>query len=252
MQDRYVGDVGDFGKFGLLRALGRASPRARVGVAWCRYPDECHNGDGRHITYLARRDFATLDPVLHSRLGEIVKSGQRSLTAVERARILPSNTIYFGDATRDAGKVRPSIRLNYRNSWLERALRDLELANLVFFDPDNGIEPASVRRDHPKAGKYVFWEDLLPFWQRGQSLVVYHHLNRTASARAQAEALSARFVENLGDIPLLAPLLFRRGSCRFFFIAVQEEHASAFRSVTKQFLSLGWNRHFEVVGTDGH
>ena len=60
MQDRYAGDVGDFVKLGLLRAL---SPERRLGVAWYRFPDEDHNGDGRHISYLEQSDrFGALDP----------------------------------------------------------------------------------------------------------------------------------------------------------------------------------------------
>src|SRR5690348_3816657 len=53
MQDRYVGDVGDFAKYGLLRRLtGRAGERkVRLGVVWCLFPDEAHNNDGRHISY---------------------------------------------------------------------------------------------------------------------------------------------------------------------------------------------------------
>ena len=43
---RYVGDIGDYLKFGLLRAL---SPGHRLGVASWLYPDENHNRDGRHI-----------------------------------------------------------------------------------------------------------------------------------------------------------------------------------------------------------
>src|ERR1700684_4163658 len=40
MQDRYVGDVGDFGKFGLLRALcGESHPLPlKLGVVWYRFP----------------------------------------------------------------------------------------------------------------------------------------------------------------------------------------------------------------------
>ena len=30
MQDRFVGDIGDFGKYGLLRALAGISPRAEL------------------------------------------------------------------------------------------------------------------------------------------------------------------------------------------------------------------------------
>lgn len=48
MQDRYVGDIGDYVKLGILRAL---MPGERLGVAWWLYPDEAHNADGRHIGY---------------------------------------------------------------------------------------------------------------------------------------------------------------------------------------------------------
>ena len=50
MQDRYVGDIGDFAKYGLLRALGR---RRRLGVAWYRRtePDPPNANDGRHTDY---------------------------------------------------------------------------------------------------------------------------------------------------------------------------------------------------------
>ena len=53
MQDRYVGDIGDYLKLGILRAL---SPGYRIGIAWWPYPDESHNRDGRHIGYLHRPD----------------------------------------------------------------------------------------------------------------------------------------------------------------------------------------------------
>ena len=43
MQNRYVGDIGDYLKLGILRAL---SPGYRLGVAWWLFPDEAHNGMG--------------------------------------------------------------------------------------------------------------------------------------------------------------------------------------------------------------
>ena len=49
MQGRYAGDIGDYVKFSLLRAI--ADP-GDLGVIWYLYPDERHNNDGRHIEYL--------------------------------------------------------------------------------------------------------------------------------------------------------------------------------------------------------
>ena len=52
MQNRYTGDIGDFGTLGLLRQLSRAG--LSIGVNWYLVPDEAHNGDGRHIGYLKK------------------------------------------------------------------------------------------------------------------------------------------------------------------------------------------------------
>ena len=43
MQDRYTGDIGDYGKLGMLRYLAAAG--LRVGVNWYRTPDEDHGGN---------------------------------------------------------------------------------------------------------------------------------------------------------------------------------------------------------------
>ena len=60
MQNRYVGDVGDFAKYALLRRLaGSLEERPiRLGIVWCLYPDESHNSDGSHVSYLRRPEFA--------------------------------------------------------------------------------------------------------------------------------------------------------------------------------------------------
>lgn len=70
MQDRYAGDVGDFVKLGLLRAL---SSGKRLGVSWYRFPDEGHNGDGRHIGYFDQPlQYEALDSELFHHLREVV------------------------------------------------------------------------------------------------------------------------------------------------------------------------------------
>ena len=60
VQDRYAGDIGDFVKLGLLRAI---SPGYALGLAWYHVPDEGHNDDGRHIGYIAQPEtYSALDP----------------------------------------------------------------------------------------------------------------------------------------------------------------------------------------------
>lgn len=54
MQNRYAGDVGDFGKYGLLRCLCGEPPLLSLGVVWYLVSDEQCDQDAKHTRYLAR------------------------------------------------------------------------------------------------------------------------------------------------------------------------------------------------------
>jgi hypothetical protein len=252
MQDRYVGDVGDFAKYALLRRLaGRAGDRKiRLAVVWCLFPNETHNNDGRHVSYLRRREFEELDDMLLSALRKIVASGKRCISAVSSGRLLPDGTI-FCDAVASARAVlrpSPKDRLQHRAAWLDRCFAATEKSDLVFFDPDNGLEVASVPKHHSSAGKYVYWDELTRFWQRGHTLLVYHHLNRTMPAVRQVSDLRNRFQETL-DGAIALPLVFRRGSCRIFWLVYRSSVVGIeLESRARDFLSAGWSRHFRPVG----
>ena len=77
MQDRYTGDVGDFGKYGLLRALVGIHPAGSsrsLGVVWyvtdAEIEDVDPQGDGRHLSYLEQpARFRECDPQLFSYIG---------------------------------------------------------------------------------------------------------------------------------------------------------------------------------------
>ena len=79
MQNRYVGDIGDYLKLGILRAL---SPGFHLGIAWWLFPDESHNRDGRHISYLSHPDqWRHFDPDLFDTLREIVFTRRKRPTS---------------------------------------------------------------------------------------------------------------------------------------------------------------------------
>ena len=122
----------------------------------------------------------------------------------------------------------------------------------MFFDPDNGLEASSVPKHHPKAGKYVYWDELIPFWDRGDAFLIYHHLNRTATAAQQVRSLKHRFLTALVHAVAL-PLVFRRGSSRVFWLV---HHGDALgREVERRasdFLNAGWSRHFRPLGWPSH
>ena len=246
MQDRYVGDVGDYAKYALLRALASTPlERLKLGVNWYMYPDEEHNGDGRHVSYLKNGDYAALDPTLFLALQGLVADGRRTVLAVRQSGVLPSDTLHFARPVpiRAPGRASDAMVAD-RRQWASDASAALAEADLVFLDPDNGIEVASLALRSPKAGKYVLWEEIAGIWARGQSILVYHHLNRTKSVAAQVEELRGGFRERLGTVPYMSLPVFRRGSCRAFCVLGQREHAAKLRARERDLLSMGWSDHF--------
>jgi len=78
MRDRFVGDIGDFGKYGLLRALAGVQPRCKpelhLGVVWYEVD--------RGIRYFNRPDsFRDCDKPLFDELQRLVASSWRSIAA---------------------------------------------------------------------------------------------------------------------------------------------------------------------------
>jgi hypothetical protein len=212
------------------------------------YPDEQHNSDGGHVSYLDRPGIAELDFELISALQKIVASRCRSIAAVAKAGILPSETI-FCDALvclpQGAGSARHD-RLLHRSRWLEDCLARTDTGELIFFDPDNGIEVASVPKHHVKAGKYIYWDELARFWNRGHALLIYHHLNRTMPASAQVAQMTKRLRAEFSGA-LVTPLVFRRGSCRVFWLLFRRSTlGSELKRRANSFLSDGWKMHFQA------
>jgi hypothetical protein len=244
MQNRYVGDVGDFAKYGLLRLLA-SEAQLSLGVLWWLFADETHNADGRHVSYLKNPTFRALDPQLHGILEGLLVAGRRSVKAVAKSGILPDSTVFFDAPIFRLSSAAGSrqLRGRQRAAWLQKAQTATTNCDLIFFDPDNGIETASVARHSPKGGKYVFWDELIPFWERGQSLVIYHHLNRTASVAKQTEVLQAKFASTFADAGLVRHFLFRRGSCRHFWLVSQKNHVPHCKSAIDRIAQSEWREY---------
>jgi hypothetical protein len=255
MQNRYVGDIGDYGKYALLRHLCGSDKGwfIRLAVVWCLFPDETFNNDGKHISYLRNREFAELDPDLYEALNSIVSRGRRHVYNIAELGCLPQSTVFFTQSVSvpEGSRAGPIQRVRHRNAWLRQCLCQTEDCELVFFDPDNGLEVASIPKYHPKAGKYIYWDELVPFWNRGNTLLIYHHLNRTVPAALQVDSLKLRFATVL-DQAAIVPLVFRRGSSRVFWLVHHSDVlGQELERRAADLLSTSWSRHFRPFGWPG-
>jgi hypothetical protein len=231
MQDRYVGDVGDFGKYGLLNEICKKSNGGvRLGINWFYVTKkERKEGDGkRTINYLRdgskdskkyRACFPEL-PELYAKLKGIVDDGRRSIKEIEKGLILPKETIFYSKPL-PYSSLNPSEREEDRKNWFKESLTKLKEADIIFLDPDNGVQTAKVRKTQIKAIKYVFEDEIKAYYELGKSLVLYHHRGR------KPESEHSRRIAELGQITScngIKVLRFKRVSIRYFIFLLQKDH----------------------------
>ena len=256
MQDRFVGDVGDFGKYGLLRAL--CADDLSLGVVWYLVPDEEGTGDGGQVGFLDPTPrnlsrFRDCDPPLYDALGEIVEDGARSVRVIRERGVLPEGTVFHEEILSFAGMpfaggAARERRLDHRRAWARGALAATRGCDLVFADPDNGLESGTPRH-HKKGPKYACFDELAPYLDRGQSLVVYHHLHRSAAHEDQVRDRLCQVEERLG--PAFA-LRYRPGTGRAFFVVPAEVHREVLYERTARLMRHPcWSEHFELYGPEG-
>lgn len=206
MQDRYAGDIGDYVKLALLKAL---APGRRLGVAWYRYPNEGHNADGKHVAYLSDASrWRHLDPELFDALKNTV-AAERSVRSIEGLGVL--HATYHGTPMRSA-EVTADLRCGWRTKWFSDTLSSLRGCNLVFADPDNGlIDDGPDRRRSRTFGKQMPLREAKALAE-GRSAIIYHHNTRFPGGHDLEVAEWLRRLQ-----PAIA-VRANAYSCRTFFI----------------------------------
>jgi len=211
MQDRYAGDMGDFGKFSLLRVLSQGR---QLGVCWYRTDGAGElNNDGGHLRYLLDpQRFERLDPYVFGALGSFVEafranSGLRSVRQLEKIRLLPESTCFHGEFC-----PRGNATSNARRLWAARMAAATRGTQLLFLDPDNGLEG-----DAPNH-KNVLLSELEGLRAPGRALLMYHHqTQRKGGAAAEFDYIRTRLQAQATFRDVVAVRL-KPYSSRFYFL----------------------------------
>lgn len=239
MQDRYTGDIGDYGKLGMLRHLAAAG--LRVGVNWYRTPNEDHNEDGRFTQYAHDNTYRDCDPHLWASLAQILDTKQRRVESLETPDIL--DAVFYSELL-DFRKVSFWEREEKRADWHRQALSALNGCELVFVDPDNGLMVPSARRSK-KANKYVLPEELFDYYQQGASVIYYQHKARRQDSFYTGQHNKLLRNERVQGAEGLG-LKFARTSLRYYCFLLRPEHAETVRQSVASLLASPWGGCFKL------
>jgi hypothetical protein len=169
MKNQYFGDINDYRKYGLLRALRDAAP-LQILVAWILTPDD-GSTDGKFTTYLDDPiNWRRHDPELFDGIKALMPNGAlRSVHLIEGTNLLPG-AVYHSAVVPDAA---PN-----RNEWFQSLQLASSGSDFVFLDPDNGLEIKSRPFGRQKSSKFTYWREIEAIWKAGRSVLIYQHFIR--------------------------------------------------------------------------
>lgn len=173
MKDQYVGDINDYRKYALLRALALGGAN-RIGVCWMLTPSD-GGMDGGKLAYLQQPDrHRPVDPELFDILAHAASAPERHrLATIEDSGAIPG-ALYHNDLLPD--------ELAGRHAFMGRCAYAFRDADLIFFDPDNGVEVPSLPKGRKNSSKYLYLDEVAAFYASGKSLLIYQHFPRVERA----------------------------------------------------------------------
>ena len=237
MKDQYVGDIGDYGKYGLLRFL--ADKKITIGVNWY-LTDNDGSTDGKFTDYLKDDSNFRYDEELFYKLKKIVDKGKniKRVQDVENENIIP-NAVYYNERLTKVSDIKNiKDRLPKRTEWNDKAKSILiqDEVNLIFADPDNGsAEGKSTRKN---GEKYADLSELRKYYDKGKNVVYYCHRGRRKDDKWDEK--KKEFNNDGEHNAKIIVLTFHRGTQRSYIFAIHPEDYYKYDNLINEFLKTSW------------
>jgi len=200
MQKRRFGSIGDLVKLAFLRHLQEGR---HLAVCWYLTGQGANRPlPEKHFAYLKRPDeFRYLAPEIFDTLKSVVKGatlGSGYITAMEASGLLNGALFHHEQVPRRAA---------LRKNWMASLVDSVSEADLIFLDPDNGIQG---RRLTPR---HVALAEIVALRRQDRALVtVQHQSGQKLEVRSIAERLRSIGCERLESVR------FRLVSFQFYVI----------------------------------
>jgi hypothetical protein len=235
MKNQYVGDENDYRKYGLLRCLADGNEMS-IGVVWMLTEDD-GGKDGGKIDYLDKPwQWKQHDEPLFKGLTDIVKeSRERNVRQVQDLDLLP-HADYFEEVLMDD--------VQHRRLFFAKGFERLVGKDLLFFDPDNGMEVPSKPlgiKGRKDSCKYLYFPEIEEAFQRGHSLLIYQHFPR----KKRHAYIQQRTSELFDKVKGIDAIFSFSTSNVCFFLVSQEKHTQYFQGRLGD-IATGWGRQFAV------
>lgn len=252
MEDKYVGDIGDFGKYALLRVL--AGHDVALGIVWYLTKFQNNNQDGHFIHYLASpqgaKELGECDFKLFTSLRKIVECKDRRVARIREDGIFSKKTVFYEEHLDFANAPR-QLRPQIRAGWFHKALKCVEGTQLLFLDPDNGLA-LDERMKYWKTGpKYAYLDEVRGFLGQNKNVILYCHQDRRKGGLNEQVREGIELLSKQSPICEAWAFTFHRQSVRIYFLVpCDHQMATLFAARSKTFINgcFGTRGHFRLIG----
>lgn len=242
MKNQYVGDVGDYGKYGLLRHFAKHG--VRIGINWYLTEDD-GSKDGKHISYLQKADMRSCDPELFDVLKQIAFRKDKSVQMIEDSNII-TDAVYYNAVLKTSAE-NADVRKWTRRLWYNNSNLFFGDAELIFCDPDNGlIGKKTVRAKDSE--KYVLPSEIAEYYNDGKNVLYYCHKGRRKWQDWEAEKV--RMKEYLRDAQIVV-LTYRKGTQRSYVFVIHPDDYKRYLKILAGFERTGWRSVFYKESVNG-
>jgi len=129
-----------------------------------------------------------------------------------------------------------------RNSWFRGLLNSISESDLIFFDPDTGIERDTIRIGNKNSSKYIFWSELKTVWNTGKDLLIFQYF-----PRVKRESYIDNLSEKVRFILPEAKCIPIQTSTVLFMLIVRKDKEKVKERIHDQ-LTKNWNDEMKVFG----
>lgn len=244
MQNRYVGDIGDFGKYGLLKSAF-STKQLRLGVNWyLTDPNELKETSRNDGQYTEYEELKNCDVDLYNTLQSLIKENKRTIEEVENRNIFPKdNTIFYNNQLSFNGVSGIEARSKKRKDWEESGLQVLKDSQVVFFDPDNGLEVKSHSKTSIKGIKYVFYGEVVRYYEKQKSLIIYQHWDKRIKDSEYRKRIMTIY-NHVKMVQEIFYLMWNPFPQRCYVFILQEPHKELIMPEIEKIISGKWKGCF--------
>ncbi|SEQ85270.1 hypothetical protein SAMN02910369_02544 [Lachnospiraceae bacterium NE2001] len=233
MKNQYVADIGDYGKYSLLKAF--TDEKIKVGINWYLTSDD-GSTDGRFTDYLNNDNLRNYNPLVFDKLKIISAKPEKSVQDIEYSNMLVGAK-YYSEKIEFEGS--PQERENLRKRWFDKSLEVLAGSELIFMDPDNGLlETGDAKKI--RAEKYILPDEAKQYYESGCNVVFYCHKGRRSLEK---------WDEYKSFLPCFIPeakpvvITFHKGTQRSYIFLIHPHNYINLKHIIDKVL-VTWNRVF--------